>query len=784
MGTGLGDGQEVLGASRLIPTTGMRGGLGRTLLTAFLILTILPLTLTVGYATQQNSQNLQREVENKLLDVATLKGEALRRWLNDLQTLLTFSIVLDGGPSDEGYEAWWLTLHEQLPDLTGVVVLDQDQQPVWSVAQCQTTWNRFSPLSGDSLPSTKLTFFHSSIIFFIPSTYHNQTFVFCLDGKGLNEVIQVGESVAGTDNVYLIYRSCIWPDTVQCVLPPIVEQQAKSPGSGVYENHEGVVVIGAYYPINWLDLGVLVEQEHAKILESSDRIAATFIALVLAVALVSTAISAIVIRQITQPVIRLTESALAMAERKLDQHLEVTSRDEIGILTYVFNQMALELKMLYADLEAKVVERTKNWQRANTNLQRRALHLQASQKVSQAITSIRDPDLLLNRVTELIWERFAYTSVAVYMVEPGGGLAHMRALSPNTHTTTTQSGRDLYAWPEYSYPGDGSVVDQAIRKQIPQVDSKSTDDEIEWYRRTLSRVVVPLRMEDRVVGAIAVLSAEREGIQADELEVLESLANQVAIALENARAYERERSATQQLEEAEVFKSHFMANMSHELREPLNTIIGFSRLMIKGLDDPLTSQQRQDLELIYADGQRLLSLINDILDISQIQAGLMELKLQPVDFHEMVSGVMPTANALVRGKDVNLVQEIPTNLPLLRVDPAKIRQVMVNLFSNAAKFTTQGEIKLRAWRNEDDVYVSVSDTGTGIPPEDRDSIFNRFGRSRLRSAQQGAGLGLALSKELIEMHGGKIWMQSEVGEGTTFIFSLPCYISSNSTEIE
>ncbi len=784
MGTGLGERQEVLDASRMIPTTGMRGGLGRTLLTAFLILTILPLTLTVGYATQQNSQNLQREVENKLLALATLKGEALRRWLDDLQKLLVFSITLDGGPSHEGYESWWLTLREQLPDLMGVVVLDQDQQPVWSVTQCLEIWNQISPLSGDSLSSTNLTFFYSGVIFFLPSAYHNQTFVFCLDGKGLNEVIQVGEPVEQTNHTYLVYRSCLWPDTTQCVLPSIVDQQAGGVNSGVYEDHNGITVIGAYYPLNWSELGVLVEQDQAKTLESSDRIAATFIALVLAVALASTAISAVVIRQITQPVIRLTESALAMADGKLDQHLEVTSRDEIGILTYVFNEMAADLKSLYADLEARVAVKTKQIRHFNEQIQRRSLHLQASQSVSQAITSIRDPDLLLSRVTELIRDRFLYTSVAIYMVEQGGGVAYMRALSPDTHVTTSQGSGNFYAWPEYVYIGDGSIVDRAIRKRGPVVVPKETDEEIEWYRRTLCQAVVPLRMGDRVTGAIAVLSAGREGIQDDELEVLGSLANQVAIALENAQAYERERSATQQLEEAEVFKSRFMANISHELREPLTNVIGFSRVILKEIDGPLTSQQREDLERIYKDSQKLLNLITDILDISQIEAGLTELKLQPADFHEVVNDVMPTASALVRGKDVNLVQEIPADLPFLRVDSAKIRQVLVHLFTNAAKFTEQGEIKIGARRSEDYVYVSISDTGVGIQPEDLNNIFTSFGRLGHRSMQQGPGLGLALSKKLIEMHGGEIWVQSEEGEGTTFTFSLPCYAPSDAPELE
>ncbi len=752
MGTGVG----VPGTPRPIPTTGMRGGLGRTLLTAFLILTILPLAFIGGYAVQQNRQNLQEEVESKLLAVATLKGEALRLWIEELRTLLLLSISLDGEIPEQRKGVTWNVLTEQVPDLQGMVVLNEKGQRVWTVGNC-----------GATLPTPQtFSISYPDAVVVLAFPHDEQTLVFCLEGSGLEQVIQSDVAVGETGEVYLVYRSCIWPEGRRCpdpLLAGVLDQRADS---GEYVNHLGLPVIGAYYPLPDLEAGILVEQSQAETMVSTDRIAATFIALTLAVALATTAIAAIVVRQITRPVIRLTESAVAMAEGDLEQHLSVTSRDEIGILTYVFNEMAAELKSLYDDLETKVVDRTKMLQQANYQIQRRALHFQASQEVSQAITSIRDPELLLNRVVDLIREHFIYASVAVYLVEPGGGEARLRTISPADG-----------AWPERVYAGHGSVVEQAIRKRCPQVDSHQTPEPVEWYRRTLSRLAVPLRMENRVLGALAVLSTEREGVQEDEVEVLEILANQVAIALENARAYERERLAMQQLEEAEVFKSRFLANMSHELREPLNTIIGFSRLMIKEIDGPLNPQQRQDLERIYSDSQHLLFLINDILAITQIQAGLMELKLQPVSLRDVVKGVMPTASALVRGKDVELVQELPEDLPLLRADPIRLRQILVHLLTNAAKFTHEGSITLRAWFNEGSVYVSIEDTGVGIPPEDRERIFVRFEKAGARNSSRyrGIGLGLALSKEFVEMHGGQIWVESEVGKGSTFTFSIPCY---------
>ena len=160
------------------------------------------------------------------------------------------------------------------------------------------------------------------------------------------------------------------------------------------------------------------------------------------------------------------------------------SRDESGILTFVFNEMASDLKSLYEDLEAKVVERTQRLQQANYQIQRRALHLQASQDVGQAITSVRDPGLLLNQVADLIRECFVYASVAIYITEPGGGAVRLRALSPVARSETVVDVADQGAWPEYVYAGDGSIIERASRKRVAQVDHQQTDETVEWYRRT------------------------------------------------------------------------------------------------------------------------------------------------------------------------------------------------------------------------------------------------------------------------------------------------------------
>jgi len=212
--------------------------------------------------------------------------------------------------------------------------------------------------------------------------------------------------------------------------------------------------------------------------------------------------------------------------------------------------------------------------------------------------------------------------------------------------------------------------------------------------------------------------------------------------------------------------------MSHELREPLNAIIGFSRLMLKGLDGALSPQQSQDLHRIYSNSHHLLTLINDLLAISEIRAGLMELRLGEVALPGIIDSVMPTANALVRGKEIVLDQEIDADLPFVWADADRLRQVLVHLLSNAAKFTEEGKITIRAWADEELAYVSINDTGIGIPQDARDRIFNGFDKGGEQKSH-GAGLGLVLSREFVEMHGGQIWLESKVGSGSTFTFSIP-----------
>ena len=258
-----------------------------------------------------------------------------------------------------------------------------------------------------------------------------------------------------------------------------------------------------------------------------------------------------------------------------------------------------------------------------------------------------------------------------------------------------------------------------------------------------------------------------------EIQLVETFATQAVIAIENARLF-------QQSEEASRHKSTFMASMSHELRTPLNAIIGFSQLLLEPADEPEDEETRRTyLDLIFRSGSHLLDLVNDVLDLSKVEAGRMELYLERVDLAALVADALQRVGPLAAQKGI-VLSAVTDGAGVIQADRMRLRQVLLNLLSNAIKFTTPGgTVLVTAERGSTELRVSVVDSGIGIAPEDLVNIFEEFRQAEHVSpgqgevASQGTGLGLPLAKRMVALHGGQLWVESGVGKGSTFAFTLP-----------
>jgi signal transduction histidine kinase len=281
--------------------------------------------------------------------------------------------------------------------------------------------------------------------------------------------------------------------------------------------------------------------------------------------------------------------------------------------------------------------------------------------------------------------------------------------------------------------------------------------------------------EGRLIGCLGVTRNRSGEFPAETIELLRTLATQSALAIENARLFHEIEDKSRQLEAASRHKSEFLANMSHELRTPLNAIIGFSEVLGERMFGELNEKQEEYLKDIHASGQHLLSLINDILDLSKIEAGRMELELTEFNLPATLDNALTLVRERAGRHGIALHMTVDDRVEHVQADERKIKQVILNLLSNAIKFTPEeGRIDVRAVPGDGIIEVSVSDTGAGIAPEDQEAIFEEFRQvGTAEKKAEGTGLGLTLCRKFVELHGGRIWVKSKVGVGSTFSFTIP-----------
>ncbi|MGN6249618.1 MAG: GAF domain-containing protein [Ginsengibacter sp.] len=319
---------------------------------------------------------------------------------------------------------------------------------------------------------------------------------------------------------------------------------------------------------------------------------------------------------------------------------------------------------------------------------------------------------------------------------------------------------------------------------------------------------VPIPVADEIIGVLSVQSTEQENrFDENDLRLLSTIASSVGVALRNAQLFEdvehakkEAEKASKVAEKANEAKSAFLSTVSHELRTPLTSVLGFAKIINKRLNDkifPLISdtdpktektvnQVNENLQVVISEGERLTHLINDVLDLAKIEAGRMEWNQEDVSLPEVVERAISATTSLFEQKNIRLVKKIDPGVPHVIGDTDKLIQVVINLFSNAVKFTEKGEVTCDVSQKDNEVIVSVKDTGIGIAPGDYGAVFEQFkqvGGDTLTDKPKGTGLGLPICKEIVEHHGGRIWVESEVGKGSTFSFAIP-FVTSETGQLQ
>jgi GAF domain-containing protein len=444
-----------------------------------------------------------------------------------------------------------------------------------------------------------------------------------------------------------------------------------------------------------------------------------------------------------------------------------------------FTPAQIKLLETFADQAVIAIENVRllqELQQRTRELVRSIGELKALGEVGQAVSSTLDLETVLTRIVSHAVQLSGTDGGAIYEYDEASEEFHLRATDHMEEELITA----LRANPPRL--GDGVVGRAASSREPIQIaDIADAVAYVPRMRALLARfgfrasLAVPLLREDRIIGGLVVRRKSAGEFRPKVIELLKTFATQSALAIQNARLFREIEDKSRQIEAANRHKSEFLANMSHELRTPLNAIIGFSEVLLDPSLQVSAEERSQFLTDVFTSGKHLLGLINEILDLAKVEAGKMELQIEPALLQDVIEAVANTMRPLAVKKFIDLRAECDEGLALIPMDGARIKQVLLNLVGNAVKFTPEtGKVWVRANAANSEVQIEVSDTGPGIPPEDQERIFLEFQQvGRDAGKPQGTGLGLALAKKFVEMHGGKIWVTSETGKGSSFTFTLP-----------
>ena len=540
------------------------------------------------------------------------------------------------------------------------------------------------------------------------------------------------------------------------------------------DNHR---IVAGFAPVPRSQWTLVIEEDWNELLRSGQGYQRYLVLLLIAGIVIPTIVVTIGVRRIDGPIANFISAAKRISNGEFNQPITVRTGDELEVLADQFNIMAARLSESYETLESRVAARTQE--------------LTALNSIASIVSRSLNLDEILPDALRKTIEILGMDAGAVFRVEEG----------KDTLTLVTQQGMDDQIGVIENIPVEQSLISEVLKTGRPAA-RPVTDYAPGPLREVFDRsgwklaVSIPLVAQEKVLGAINMASRSASPPTPEELAVPAAIGQQIGVAIENARLYEQTveyahemEAARSVAEAANLSKSNFLANVSHELRTPLVSILGFARIAQKRLEERVfpaisdgdvrlqhaQAQVEENLRIILTEGQRLTELINALLDLEKIEAGKMEWDIRPLQIADVISQAVSATASLLIEKKLALVQKVPDHLPLVEGDRAKLMQVVINLVSNAVKFTREGTITIQAHASPEEVIVQVIDQGIGIAPADQDMLFEKFTQvgDPLTEKPKGTGLGLAISKEIIQHHAGRIWVESELGKGSIFSFALP-----------
>lgn len=465
--------------------------------------------------------------------------------------------------------------------------------------------------------------------------------------------------------------------------------------------------------------------------------------------------------KLARPIKALHDGAEEIGKGNLDVKLNIKTNDEIEQLAEEFNRMAEKLKGSYSTLEQKVNDRTRQLTTLNmiATTTNRSLDLQ---------------EILENSLDKII-EVMDFQAGAIRFLEAAQGklvLRVSRGLPPDFIQNYKEISVHEMIAGQVATSGRPLTIEDAK-------DSLHSNTPI-FKLGFVSVVAIPLKSKEKVLGTLTGASRAPRHFTQQDIELLTSIGNQLGIAIENATLYSQTRAMVDQLKETDRFKSEFFTNISHELRTPLTSIIGYSELLLDEITEHGSAKQEEYIANIQSSGTHLLEIISNLLDLSKIRAGKMEIHFGEFSMRNHIMSCIKVVTPLAARKGQHLESKIESGSLMINADEVKVKQVLFNLLSNAIKFTPHGgfitvEAQSLEWQGQPAVKVSVIDTGIGLKPEDLPNIFEEFRQADSSYTREypGTGLGLPIAKRFVDMHGGRLDVESKFGEGSRFTFYLP-----------